>query len=192
MIRNAATRELEVLFAAGLISRLERCRPEEIHEKAVNCFDILLDALENEEAAGRVALLINRDTESIRRSAQNIIESMLFNAQNDPQITLCLPKDARKEEARRRWKRLIAHYHPDKYSGRDGYLEKAKKINEAYRAFQISKKRLKYVRLPVKPQWSGVHNPDRVIYFKYLDKVPYYILGFAVCIAAISFMILAR
>lgn len=133
---NRGAHELDMLVTAGLICNFQQGSRKEVYGKAGKCFDVLLDILEDEDAARRVSGIIGSPAASVRDSAQAIIDLLLFNPENDPYVTLCLPRYARGEEIGRRRKRLISLYHPDKYPDLPEYEERAKKINEAYGKIQ--------------------------------------------------------
>ncbi len=129
-------REFNSLVAAGLICGFRQNSPPEVYEKALKCFDVLLDILEDSDTAEKISAIINSPAAAVRQSVQTIIDLLLFNAGNDPYMSLCLPRHADEDEVNRRWKRLIVSYHPDKYPGRREYEERAKRINETYETIQ--------------------------------------------------------
>lgn len=125
--------ELNLLIAAGLIFGFRQSSPEEVYEKAVKCFDVLMGTLEDSDTAGKISKIVSIPFEAVTKSVQTIMDLLLFNARNDPYMSLCLPRHATEEQVSRRWKRLIVYYHPDKYSDEQQYEERAKRINEAYK-----------------------------------------------------------
>lgn len=133
---NDGSLELTSLVAAGLIAGFRQSSPEDVYEKAAKCFNVLMDILEDPETAGKIAAIINKPAASIKDSVQSIMDLLLFNVKNDPYMSLCLPRYASGEQVSSRWKRLLVFYHPDKYSNRPEYVERAKRINGAYESIQ--------------------------------------------------------
>ncbi len=182
-------REFQSLLAASLISRFEKISEEEVYEKASRCFDFLLDVWESPETAKRLALLIDRGISSVQHSVGAVIDLLLFNRNNDPYVSLGLPRYAGKSEVKCRWKRLIVMYHPDKYPNqREYYEEKAKKINEAYE--EIRKISAAHTLHESAAYAAGVNTPlTRAVHYpKYLKHVPTIILALVILIALVSIL----
>lgn len=189
-------RELILLMAAGLISGFQQSSPGEIYEKAHKCFDILMDVLEDSDTARSIGSIINRPVTAVKDSVQTIIDLLLFNRGKDPYMSLCLPRYADDAQVTRRWKRLIVFYHPDKYSDRRRYEERAKRINAAYEETQkkgegsrldedlrtITRRSADYVL-------TGLSKRNAVFRYKYLRRLPFFILVFSLFITVISILL---
>ena len=130
---NIQNRKIKLLAASRLIYRFdEQCSFDEIYERALRCYEILLDVFESPDTSKEISELIKLPELKIKRHAEAIIERLLFNKENDPYISFGMERYANLDDISRRWKRLMMLYHPDKYSDKVKYEEKAKKINEAY------------------------------------------------------------
>jgi hypothetical protein len=195
-------REFNSLVAAGLVCGFRQNSPPEVYEKALKCFDVLLDVLEDSGTAGKISAMIDSPAAAVRESVLTIIDLLLFNAGNDPYMSLCLPRYAGEDQVNRRWKRLIVSYHPDKYPGRREYEERAKRINEAYETIQkagegfhvdealrtIIKRNADYTYLndEILKQFSGRETSPS---YKYLRRLPAVILVSSLFIAIISILL---
>ncbi len=141
---NASDRELRVPATATLIRRFhEQCPLPEIYDKAVRCYETLIDAVQDPSVAGEIASLLH-----VPPSAQSevrpmkIITLLLFNEENDPYLSLGLHRHATFQEVNRRRKRLICLYHPDRHLQQEPSEEKAMKINEVMKRSGRSKKEM--------------------------------------------------
>jgi DnaJ domain len=195
-------REFNSLVAAGLVCGFRQNSPPEVYEKALKCFDVLLDILEDPGTAEKISAMINSPAEAVMQSVQTIIDLLLFNAANDPYMSLCLPRYASEEQINRRWKRLIVSYHPDKYPGRREYEERAKRINETYETIQktgkgfhvdealrnIIRRNADYVSLndEIAERLSGKETSRA---YKYLRHLPAVILFSSLLVAIISILL---
>ncbi|MBA4372669.1 MAG: hypothetical protein C0402_07365 [Thermodesulfovibrio sp.] len=129
-------REYNLLLASGLLCSYGRSTPDELYRKAIKCFEVLIDILEDTATAEHIAALTGRPATAVQDSARTIIDLLLFNKGADPSVSLGLPENTDRAEATRRWKRLMVLYHPDRYPDNHEYEEKAKKINEAHEKLQ--------------------------------------------------------
>ncbi|MFZ2170637.1 MAG: J domain-containing protein [Methylococcaceae bacterium] len=182
---------LKVLATATLIRRFhEKCAPGEIYDKAIRCYETLIESIEKKETAEEISALLDIPADKIRGYAEAIINSLLFNKEQDPYLSLGLNKDAPLSAVSRRWKSLIVLYHPDKHLNQNIAEEKAKKINERYEEIQKLKKDELYN--------NSFNNGSRIcppggmrttnpVYFKYL---PLFIIGIAMIIAILSILLL--
>ena len=143
---KSANTNLKVLATATLIRRFhERCAPGEIYEKAIRCYDTLIESIEKQETAEEISALLGIPADIIKRDAETIINILLFNKENDPYLSFGLNRDAPLSDASSRWKSLIVLYHPDKYLNHTIAEEIAKKINERYEEIQrLKKNRINY------------------------------------------------
>lgn len=195
-------RELNSLVAAGLISGFEESSPGEIYEKALKCFDVLMDVLEDSTTAKKISALMNISAESVKASAQAIIDLLLFNPGNDPYVSLSLPRHARDDQVSRRWKRLIFFYHPDRYSERlPRFDERAKRINEAYEEIRrmgevslvdglSSTATAKSAEYPYRNmQFMGLSRKNVAFPRKYLRRLPVVILVFSLLMTVVSILL---
>ncbi|MDA8106445.1 MAG: J domain-containing protein [Nitrospiraceae bacterium] len=180
-------REFQSLLAASLMRRFEAIPEEEVYEKASRCFDLLLDVRECPDTAARISFLIGRPAALVQRSAEAIIDLVLFNRNNDPYASLGLPRYAGKAEVNRRWKRLIVLYHPDKYPNqREHYEEKAKKINEAYGEIRKEAGMHTSPDTVFYPSGKSPSRTEAAPYRRYLKHVPTVILALVIFIAVVS------
>ncbi|MEW6053639.1 MAG: J domain-containing protein [Nitrospirota bacterium] len=120
--------------AAGLISRFyEGCPVNEIYDKGVRYYDILLHLLENPDAVESLSGLTKIPPEKIRSAALKIIHLLMFNRNQNPYLTLGLPDQATAADVKHRWKRLLLLIHPDRSPSFKGNETMTRRINEAYR-----------------------------------------------------------
>jgi hypothetical protein len=189
---HAGENEFQLILAAGLIRRCARISSQEIYEKAVACFESLVEITESEEMASKVSSLIDDPVPSVRETAKAIIDRLLFNSANNPYLSLGLSENTGRAEVAKRWKRLIVLYHPDKYPDQKEYEEKAKKINEAYKEIQTRETK-NFQPLPdssvtaeIPPVMDAAH------YTKYLRRVPACILALAIFSAILSILFFIR
>ncbi|MEJ2009200.1 MAG: DnaJ domain-containing protein [Acidobacteriota bacterium] len=202
MLTRKGYSELNLLVAAGLISGFKQSSPEEVYGKAMKCFDVLMGILEDSDTAGKISKIVSIPFDAVIKSVQTVIDLLLFNAGNDPYMSLCLPRYASEEQVSRRWKRLIVFYHPDKYADRVDYEERAKRINEAYEAIQKIREDLhvdETVRTIVKrnacySSFNGkamkhLSKKKASSYYKYLSRLPTLILVFSILVTIISILL---
>lgn len=182
---------LKVLATATLIRRFhERCSLGEIYDKAIRCYETLLESIERTETTEEISGLLDIPAVTIREYAEAVVNILLFNKENDPYLSFGLNTDAPLSEVSRRWKSLIVLYHPDKYLNQRTSEEKAKKINERYEEIQKLKKNEIYYNSFNNA--SKISPPgSRVIYHSmYLKYLPLFIIGTAVIIAILSILLL--
>lgn len=128
---------LKIFSTASLIKRFnERCPLDEIYNKGIKCYDVLLDLIENPKVAKEISEFIKIPSEKIKIAAIGIVNLLLFNKMNNPFLSLGLSNHATDNETRKRWKRLLMIYHPDRLFSQKTYEEMAKKINQAYREIE--------------------------------------------------------
>lgn len=183
-------RKLEMLVTAGLIQRCnERCSVDEIYKRGMRCYEVLLDVIEKPEVTRKVAEFTNKSEETIKSTALKIVNLLLFNRGNNPFLSLGLPDDAEDSDIKKRWKRLLMLYHPDRAFNRKGYEEIAKKINQVYGEVIELKEKSSYKEKTVGERWKPVPVKMRpktsfravpIEYFKYL---PAFILAAIIFIA---------
>src|SRR5574340_881590 len=118
---SASVRELRGPATATLIRRFhEHCSLTELYDKAVRCHETLIDAVQDPSVAGEIASLLRMPPATVRNHADAIITTLLFNEENDPYLSFGLPQHALFQEVKRRRRRLIGLYHPDRrVDGRD-------------------------------------------------------------------------
>jgi len=184
--------EFQLILAAGLIRGFARISPEETYEKAVPCFESLLEIKESRDAASKVSSLIDGKLASVQEIAEAIIDRLLFNSAHDPYLSLGLPENAGRTEAAKRWKRLIVLYHPDKYPGQKEYEEKAKKINEAYEEIQTGERKIPLPRPDSRVNGDIPPVINTMHYTRYLRRVPAFILALAIFTAILSILFFIR
>jgi len=181
--------EFQLLLAAGLLRRFETISREDFQEKALKCFEGLLDIRESEDSATKVSSLIERQATDVQKSAEAIIDHLLFNKNNDPYLSLGLPKHAGEVEVNRRWRRLIVLYHPDRYPDNKEYEEKAKKLNEAYAQIRKAKEHVVWYG-PINDVFrDSPPKADAVHHARYLRYLPTLILALTIFIALISILL---
>jgi hypothetical protein len=190
-------RKLEMLLTAGLIQRCaERCPEDEIYKRGIRCYEVLLDVIEKPEVTGKIAEFTKRSEETIKNTALKIVNQLLFNKGNDPFLSLGLPDDAEDSEIKKRWKRLLMFYHPDRAYNRTGYEEISKKINQVYEeVIELKEKNshkgeaIEELRKPVPVRTGLPHKYTRAVQFKYLKHLPAFILFTIICIAIVTIVI---
>ncbi len=120
------------MAAARLISGVSSGRqPDDILESGVYSYDIIAALLEDPELARSISGAARVPYERVRTVARTIIELLLWNKGGNPFTSLGLSPFATPEQIHRRWKKLIAIYHPDRLPVPENE-ETAKKINESY------------------------------------------------------------
>ena len=121
------------MAAVRLIDGISRGRqPDDISESGVYSYGIISGTLEDPDLARSISEAAMVPYERVRPAARMIIELLLWNRQDNPFTSLGLSPFATLEEIHRRWKYLIAIYHPDRHMNGLESEEAAKKINEAY------------------------------------------------------------
>ena len=126
--------KLEIFSAASLIQRFyEGCPLDEIYTKGNRCYEVLLYLLENTQGNHKISEITKLPPEKIKTAAMKIVNLLLFNKENNPFLSLGLSNNATIKEAKKRWKRLLLLYHPDRSANKKSYEEMTKKINQAYR-----------------------------------------------------------
>ena len=188
---KAGNANLKVLATATLIRRFhERCNLGEIYDKAIRCYETLIDCIENTETTEEISALLGVPADTIKGDAEAIINILLFNKENDPYLSFGLNRDAPLSDASSRWKSLIVLYHPDKYLNQKIFEEKAKKINEIYAEIQKLIKE--------KACNSPFNNASRMVPLRsssifasaYLKHLPLLIIGTVIIIAIFSIFLL--
>jgi DnaJ-domain-containing protein 1 len=132
-LERTGSRRLRELATATLLRRFhEKCSRAELYDKAVRCYDILLECLHQPFTAKEISELVHLPENTVTAYAGKIVDILLFNDLHDPYLSFGLRNGAQTPEITRRWKGLMLLYHPDKYLNRQDYEEKAKKINSVY------------------------------------------------------------
>lgn len=172
-------------------------RLDGIYESVFRHYESIIDVLEDAEgsgAAGKISAFMHVPPESVRRYAEQIIDLLLFNEENNPYVCLGLPGSGSAEEVYRRWKKLILLYHPDRNSAQPIYEERAKKINEAYEKIKSIRGGRVYLNklggngYGTRRRMPGKYKKIRR--FKYLRYLPGAILALVVIAALISLLVL--
>jgi len=179
-------REFKLLLASGLLCSYERSTPEELYQKALKCFEMVIDVLEDAATARSVSALVSRPVTDVENSARTVIDLLLFNKEADPYVSLGLPRNADHAEANRRWKRLMGLYHPDRFPEAHEYDEKAKKINDAYDKLQRSQWKDSYSAVDQSANQNDLHIADPVNNFRIKKKLPVFILALTIFACIIS------
>ena len=189
---KAGPNEFQLILAAGLIRGFGRFSPRDMYEKAVSCFETLLEIKESHDAAAKVSSLIDDKVSAVQKTVEDIIDLLLFNSSRNPYLSLGLPRNAGSAAAAKRWKRLIVLYHPYKYPDQKEYEEKAKKINEAYEEIQAEERSI----FPLRPDSrENTHMPpviNTMPYRRYLRHMPAFILALAILTAIFAILVLAK
>ena len=187
-------RKIEIFLTASLINRLNKgCPLDEIYNKGISCYEVLLDLIENPEVAKKISEIIKLPPEKIKIAAVKIVNLLLFNKKDNPFLSLGLSNHATDNETKKRWKRLLMLYHPDRLFSQKIYEEIAKKINQAYREIdELKEKNFHYEKVIKK---TGDHfpfknnlnkNSVRIFNLRYLKYLPSFILGAVISIAIIT------
>lgn len=130
----------ELLHLARLINKFRLSTdPAEIYDLAILNYNTLLDIIENQKSVVKLALIAEKPVSKVRETADAILDSLLFNKNNDPYISLGLRGNEDNSMITKRWRQLITLFHPDKYPNNKIYEERAKRINEAYEEIRRSK-----------------------------------------------------
>jgi hypothetical protein len=192
-------RKRDIFTTASLINKfIKGCPIDEVYKKSTDCFDILLDLIEKPEVGVEISRLIKQPQRNIAMAAQKILNLILFNEKNNPFLSFGLSKNATSEEVKRRWKRLLVIYHPDRMSNQKGYGEIAKKINQVYREIREIKDK---ISLDDKEEFKrdekeaineeNIYLPsNRYFHLKYLKFLPTLIIILAISIAIFTVILL--
>jgi hypothetical protein len=130
---NVKDGSLKIFYVAGLIRRFyDGCALGEIYDKGPRCYDVLLSLLEDPQSIERVSEITKLSKNNIKDAAAKIVRLLLFNKRHDPFLSLGLLEGATMEETKKRWKRLLMVYHPDRSLDLHNNEEMAKGINQAY------------------------------------------------------------
>ena len=105
---------------------------EDVCIRGLECHDVLLDLHEPSDVLETVSSSVPAEAGKVQWAAREAIGCLLYNQRDDPFLSLGLSPFATKEEIHKRWKKMIALYHPDRYGDKRENEEKAKKINDAY------------------------------------------------------------
>jgi len=184
-------RKIKILAAATLIRRFhERCPCEEIYDKAIRCYEILIDSIQNPSSADEISKLLDIPAVKIKAYAGDIINILLFNQENDPYLSFGLMRHASLREVNVRWKSLIFLYHPDKYSDKGILEEKAKKINEIRNKIQTLQEQKIYLNSSSNISAMPLPQRSKISDLRYLKCLPFVIIGIAVLMAIFSILLL--
>ena len=182
-------RESGLQSAARLISSFHERRPlDEVNEKALRCYDLLIEILENSSTAKKISLMLHIPEIAVQGHAEAIIDLLLFNKKNNPFISLGLQRLAPLPEIKKRWKRLIMLYHPDKNLNQKSYEEKTKKINEAYVKITTMKERTISPE-PMKQAIRFSAHKDAIRHFGYLKHLPTLIIIGVIVMALLTILL---
>ncbi len=122
-----------ISVALDVLSRCEAgLTSEKVYQKALKCYEILLDALEKPSCAMQLARLAKMHPRRIKACSLRVVDLLLYNRGNDPFISLGLPRNAKRDDINRRWKRLLVLFHPDKATRGMSDLKRTMQINAAY------------------------------------------------------------
>jgi hypothetical protein len=191
MTDKSGNNNLKILATATLIRRFhEHCSISEIYDKAIRCYDTLIESVEKMETKEAISALLDIPADTIKRYAENIINILLFNKENDPYLSFGLNRDAPLSEVSRRWKSLIVLYHPDKYLNQSIFEEKAKKINELYEEIQMLNKNNIYYNSFNNASSISPPESSRIFHFMSLKYLPLLIMGTAMIIAIFSIIVI--
>ncbi|MDH4231115.1 MAG: J domain-containing protein [Nitrospirota bacterium] len=187
---NAGAVKLRVLKTSTLIRRfLEKCPITEIYDKAVRCYETLIDSIEKPAIAKEISALLNIPAVKVKEHAESVINILLFNKENDPYLSFGLERNAPFSEVNRKWRRLIVLYHPDRHQNQKIVEDKVKKINEIYSEIQkIQNQKIISGRFNTASKMS-VPQSNRIIRSRYLKYIPSLIIALAVMIALFSLVL---
>jgi len=131
--RGRSCLQSEASIALDLLISFQRgITPEKFRINALRCYDTLLLALEKAEYSARLARLGRMHPRMVKICALKIVDMLLFNAPNDPFLSLGLPGNASSDAIHRRWKRLVVLFHPDRPAAAALDVKRTKTINVAY------------------------------------------------------------
>ena len=184
---NVSGSRLGVPATATLLRRFhEQCPRTEIYDKAIRCYETLIETVQNTSVSREIAALLHVPPSTVISEAEKIITLLLFNEENDPYLSLGLGRHATFQEVNGRWKGLISLYHPDRHLHQEPSEDKARKINEVHEEIRGAQGK-KGPPLTVR-HFSEMDLPENntVFLFTYLKSVPYLIIGIAVAIALFS------
>lgn len=190
-------RKREIFSTASLINRFnEGCPLDEIYRRGTDCYETLLDLIEKPEVVSEVSKLIKQPREKIEIVAIKIVNLLLLNRENNPFLSLGLPKSATSDEIKKRWKRLLMIYHPDRLSSQKGYEVMAKKINQVYREIGELQTKISHDKEVTRHNRKVVEKQEiyfpsnRYFYPKYLKFLPTFIIIMAISIAIFTIILL--
>lgn len=187
---NASAVKLRILKTSTLIRRFhEKCSLAEIYDKAVRCFDTLIDSIEKPDTSKEISALLNIPAVKVKEYAESVINILLFNKENDPYLSFGLERNAPFSEVHKRWKRLIVLYHPDRYQNQKIFEERVKKINEIYEEIRKMQNH-KIFRNSFSPvNESRMPMSGQLFNYKYFKYIPSIIIVLVVMIAFFSLVL---
>jgi len=182
--------KLGVLKTSTLIRRFhEQCPVKEIYDKAIRCYDTLIDSIEKPDISKEISALLNIPAVKVKEYAESVINILLFNKENDPYLSFGLERTAPFSEVHKRWKRLIVLYHPDRYQNQKIFEEKVKKINEVYEEIRkIQNQRSLSGSFNAISEMSLPKN-SQILHSKYFKFIPSLIIALVVIIAFFSLVL---
>ena len=184
---NAHDRRLSVPATATLLRRFhEQCPRPEIYDKAIRCYETLVDTLRDPSVSLEIAALLHVPASAVKSEAEEIISLLLFNEENDPYLSLGLHQDAPFHEVNRRWKGLISLYHPDRHPDKELSEDNARKINEVHEEIREAQERKGSPLAFRHFSEMALSEKDVSSRFMYLKCVPSLILVIAIGIALFS------
>ncbi len=129
----------KLLNLARIINRFRLSSdPSHMYGQLIQNYDLLLELIENEHNIIKLALLTEMPLSKVRQSLYTMVDSLLFNKNKDPYISLGLKGIEDNSIVTKRWRHLIILFHPDRYPGSNIYEERAKRVNEAYEEIRKS------------------------------------------------------
>ncbi len=182
-------KEFQLLLAAGLLRRFDKISDRDFCDRAVKCFDALLDIRDSVDSAKKISAMIDWQATTVQKSAERIIDNLLFNKNDDPYLSLGLRGDAGTDEVTKRWRRLIVLYHPDRYPDKKEYEEKAKRLNEAYTQIRKARKGAAWYEPFNDALRDNLPKKAVVHYYRYLRYLPTLILALTVLMAIVSILL---
>ena len=180
-------KKLKILTTATFIRRChEKCPVSEIYEKAVRCYDTLIDCIEKPVFSKEISTLLNLPEAAVKKYAESAVNTLLFNKESDSYLSFGLERNAPFSEVQRRWKRLVVLYHPDRYQNEKVFEEKVKKINEIYEEIRKMQDRKIFGSSFNPLNEMRVPRSSQLFNFKYFKHIPSLIIALAVLIAFFS------
>jgi hypothetical protein len=178
---------LRVLQTSTLIRRFrEQCPVKEIYDKAIRCYDTLIDTIEKPATSKEISVLLNIPAVKVKEYAESVINILLINKENDPYLSFGLERNAPFSEVHKRWKRLIVLYHPDRHQNQKKFEETVKRINEIYDEIRTMQNQTIFRKSFNPVNEIRIPQSSQLFDYKYFKYIPSIIIALAVIIAFLS------
>jgi hypothetical protein len=125
--------KLKLLSAAALIKKAQKgITTEELYREATKKFNTLVEILNNKYSDSSLFGALTFSPDELKINVLLIFDRLISNRDANPYLTLCIPINASLEEIKRRRKKLLQIFHPDRIRENSASEINTKRINDAY------------------------------------------------------------